>query len=73
MGSAIYLLHNYSVIRNEIREFVGKDVEVIGTVRSDPSRKSEKVIGSRKTPSRYTFLMRAELIRDGYSQLKTRT
>ncbi len=73
MGSAIYLLHNYSVIRNEIREFVGKDVEVIGTVRSDPSLTSEKVIGSRKTPSRYTFLMRAELIRDGYSQLKTRT
>ena len=56
MGSAIYLLHNYSVIRNEIREFVGKDVEVIGTVRSDPSRTSEKVIGSRKTPSRYTFI-----------------
>jgi competence protein ComEC len=73
IGSAIYLLHNYSVISNEIRGFVGKEVEVIGTVRSDLSSTKEKVIGSRKIPSRYTFLLRAELIRDGNSQLKTRT
>ena len=72
VGSLIFLIHNFSVVKNPITNFIGQEVHVRGKASSDSLTIAEKVVGSRKLPSRGTFLMRAEEIRDGVSSLSTR-
>ena len=63
VGSLIFLIHNFSVVKNPITNFIGQEVHVRGKASSDSVTIAEKVVGSRKLPSRGTFLMRAEEIR----------
>lgn len=60
------------MVDSPITKFLGKEVQVLGTVRTDSAIIPEKVIGSRKLPSRATFLMRADEVSDGISTLKIR-
>lgn len=72
VGSSIFLIHNYSVIENPITSFFGEEVQVRGKASADSALIPEKVVGSRKLPSRGTFLMRAEEVSDGSSILRIR-
>jgi competence protein ComEC len=61
-GASTLLIHHAALESDELAKFVGATVSIEGVVRSDPSKTRPKVIGSRLTESRTTFLMRADSV-----------
>ena len=61
-GVVILLIHTAALDQNPINSFVGSSVEIEGVVSSEPGKTRPRVIGSRLTLSKMTFLMRAEQV-----------
>ncbi|MEY3347651.1 MAG: hypothetical protein RL159_337, partial [Actinomycetota bacterium] len=61
-GASALLIHLASLESTELSKFVDSHVSIEGVISSDPSKTRPRVIGSRLTESRTTFLMRAETL-----------
>lgn len=61
-GAIALSIHSLSLQNNLVDDLVGEKVIVYGVVSSDPNKTAPRVIGSRETNSRITFLLRAESI-----------
>lgn len=61
-GASALLIHLATLESAELNKFEDLQVSIEGVVSSDPSKTQPRVIGSRLTESRTTFLMRAETL-----------
>lgn len=61
-GVSALLIHSAALNGSPIRDFIGMTLTVEGVVSSDPNKTRPRVIGSRLTSSKLTFIMRAERI-----------
>ena len=71
-GASALLIHVQALNSNQISTFVDATVKVEGVVSSDPAKTRPKVIGSRLTEPKTTFLMRAEVITSSDAKYRIR-
>ena len=71
-GASALLIHLASLESTELSKFVDSHVSIEGVISSDPSKTRPRVIGSRLTESRTTFLMRAETLTTNKFQSRIR-
>jgi len=71
-GASALLIHMTALESSELSKFVQTSVRIEGVVSSDPSKTRPRVIGSRLTESRTTFLMRAETLTTDDLQFRVR-
>lgn len=61
-GALTLLIHLQTLHTNQIKDFLGESTKVVGVVSTDPNPTRAKVIGSRLSASKITFLMRVESV-----------
>lgn len=71
-GALALLIHSQALNSNQITDFLESSVSIEGVISSDSSKTRAKVIGSRLTTSKTTFLMRAELLTSEESKFRLR-
>jgi competence protein ComEC len=71
-GASALLIHMAALESSELSKFVQTSLRIEGVVSSDPSKTRPRVIGSRLTESRTTFLMRAETLTTDELQFRIR-
>lgn len=71
-GASALLIHLAALDEGQLSKFDYSPVSIEGVVSSDPNKTRQRVIGSRLTEPRTTFLMRAEIIIADGSQYRIR-
>ena len=71
-GASALLIHMTALESSELSKFVHTIVRIEGVVSSDTSKTRPRVIGSRLTESRTTFLMRVETLATDELQFRVR-
>lgn len=72
-GALVLLIHLESIKSDGITKFLDAEVKIEGVVSSDPSITKPRVVGSRLTISKITFLMRVESITSNLESYRLRT
>ena len=65
LGSTIMSLRQQSLATSAIAEYFGQSIEVTAQIVTDPAKTTPKVVGVAFTPTSYSFLARALIIRQG--------
>jgi competence protein ComEC len=71
-GALTLLIHLQALHTNQIKEFFGEHTKVLGVVSTDPNATRAKVIGSRLSTSKITFLMRVEAVSNTHLESRIR-
>ncbi|HEY9275718.1 MAG: hypothetical protein RLY74_342 [Actinomycetota bacterium] len=72
LGMVIIQIHFLALDNRTLDQLEGQKVTAIGVVTTDPNLTRSRVIGSQSLPSRATFIMRLEEVRNANFQYKFR-